>query len=224
MRLDKLLVERKYGSRKEMQTAIRKGLVQVNDVVVKDPSTHIDHLHDYVVFNGLVVAMKSVVTLMMNKPQNYVCANKDGLHKTVFDLLQEPYTRYDLNIAGRLDIDTEGLIILTNDGDYLHSIISPKKDVYKTYFVRTKMPFHNPEILNSTYQILDGRNQPYTPMESNVEVVNETDFYLSIKEGKYHQVKRMVAHFGNEVVYLKRIRIGDIVLDETLGLGEYKEL
>jgi len=116
------------------------------------------------------------------------------------------------------------LIILTNDGDYLHQIISPKKAVYKTYFVRTKKPFINPEVLSSTYQIMDGRNELFTPLESIVKPVSEDEFYLSIQEGKFHQVKRMVEQFDNEVVYLKRVQIGDIVLDEELRLGEYKEL
>ena len=224
MRLDKLLVERKYGSRREVQSGIRKGLVLVNNVVVKNPSNHVDLALDNVVFNHQDVPMKSIVTLMMNKPPQTVCANRDGLHKTVFDCLKEPYTRYDLHVAGRLDIDTEGLIILTNDGDYLHQIISPKKAVYKTYFVRTKKPFRYPEVLSSTYQIMDGRNELFTPLESIVKPVSEDEFYLSIQEGKFHQVKRMVEQFDNEVVYLKRVQIGDIVLDEELRLGEYKEL
>jgi len=224
VRLDKLLVERKYGSRKQVQSVIRKGLVLVNNTVVKDPSIHVDQAKDIVLFDRQEVPMKSIVTLMMNKPGNTVCANKDGLHKTVFDCLKEPYNRYDLHVAGRLDIDTEGLLILTNDGDYLHDIISPKKDVFKTYFVRTKNPFVNPEILNSNYHIKDGRNEQYIPSKSIVKPLSETEFYLSIQEGKFHQVKRMVEHFENEVIYLKRVQIGDIILDESLGLGEYKEI
>lgn len=224
MRLDKLLVDRKFGSRKYIQMIIRKGLVLVNNEVVKDPSRHVDHDSDNIVFDTIDVPMKSVVSLMMNKPQNVVCANRDGLHKTVFDLLDEPYTRYDLRVAGRLDIDTEGLIILTNDGAYLHDIISPKKDVFKTYLVQTKRPFVNLDVFQSNYQIKDGRNELFSPKEAVAEAINDHEFFLSITEGKFHQVKRMVEHFQNEVVYLKRVSIGDMTLDENLMPGEYKEI
>lgn len=223
MRLDKLLVNLKYGSRKEIQTVIRKGYATVNGEIVKKVDYKVDILNDKIVFMDEEVYYKETVILMLNKPKGYVSANKDGLHKTVFELIEEPYTRFDLNIAGRLDIDTEGLMILTNNGEYLHSLISPKKDVYKKYYVETRSEF-DADCLLTNFEILDGKNNPYKPLLPKVEKIDECSFYLYIKEGKFHQVKRMVAHFDNEVTYLKRVAIGDIVLDESLKLGEYKEI
>jgi 16S rRNA pseudouridine516 synthase len=223
MRLDKLLVECKYGSRKEVQKFIRRGYVFVNGSQIIKPDTKVSPETDEIIFDDELVYFKSKIVLMMNKPKGYVCANKDGLHKTVFELINEPYDRFDLKIAGRLDIDTEGLILLTNDGQYIHSIISPNKDVFKKYYVETKDDFDAKQLLNPM-SILDGKNCHYTPMTPKVEQLSDHSFYLYIQEGKFHQVKRMVAHFDNEVTYLKRIAIGDIELDSKLALGEYKEI
>lgn len=223
MRLDKLLVNLKYGSRKTIHTMIKKKRISVNDEIIKKLDFKVDEHKDQIKVDDELVFYRDKVVLMVNKPKDYVSANKDGLHKTVFELIKEPYNRFDLNIAGRLDIDTEGLIILTNDGEYLHSLISPKKDVYKKYYVET-LNNMDPKKLLQKYEILDGKNCLYTPLTAMVEKLEDNSFYLYIKEGKYHQVKRMVEHFRNEVTYLKRISIGDIVLDESLKLGEYKEL
>ena len=222
MRLDKFLSNLKYGTRKEIKQLVKNKQVQVNKKIIKDASMHIDPLKDEVKLDNQVILYKENILLMLHKPAGYVCANHDSLHKTVFDLLIEPYNRLPLNIAGRLDIDTEGLVLLTDNGELLHDLISPKKDIYKTYLVRTNQPF-DPTVLDSTYEILDGRNQPYQPMKPFIEKLNDYEFYLSIKEGKFHQVKRMVAHFGAEVIYLKRVAFGDIELGD-LELGKYKEL
>lgn len=222
MRLDKVLVNLKYGSRKELQAVIKKGYVTVNNVVIKKPDTKVSE-QDVITLFDEEVYYKEKVVLMLHKPSGYVSANKDGLHKTVFELIDEPYNRFDLNIAGRLDIDTEGLMLLTNDGKYLHNIITPNKDVYKKYYVETKEPFAASKLLKP-FEINDGREQPYTPLTPKVEQITDKTFYLSIKEGKFHQVKRMVSHFNNEVTYLKRVAIGEIELDEGLALGEYKEI
>lgn len=207
-----------------MQKAIRNGYVLVNDQLVKSKDVKVDPENDKIEFDGEVVFYKETVLLMLNKPSGYVCANKDGLHKTVFELIKEPYSKFDLNVAGRLDIDTEGLVLLTNNGLLLHDIISPSKKVYKKYFVRVDEPFKNPESLEGNYQIKDARDNLYTPLKPFVEKISETEFYLSICEGKFHQVKRMVAHFSRKVVYLKRVSIGDINLDEALELGEYLDI
>lgn len=223
MRVDKLLVNLKYGSRKMIHTMMKDQRITVNNEIVTKKDSKVDENKDQVRIDDQLVYYKERVVLMMNKPSGYVSANKDGLHKTVFDLIEEPYNRFDLHIAGRLDIDTEGLLILTNDGEYLHSLISPKKDVYKKYYVETKHSM-DPAKLLQEYEILDGKNILYTPLTAKIEKLEANSFYLFIKEGKYHQVKRMVEHFRNEVTYLKRMAIGDIVLDETLALGEYKEI
>ncbi|QMS85521.1 pseudouridine synthase [Candidatus Xianfuyuplasma coldseepsis] len=224
MRLDRFVAMRKFGSRKDVSELIKKGLVSVNDQIITTPSKHIDETKDVVVVDGVVAPQEKTIVLMMNKPQGVVCANTDERHKTVLDLLEEPYSRYDLNIAGRLDIDTEGLVLLTNDGQLIHQLITPNKSVFKRYYVEVNQPFINPDILHSTYQIKDGKGELYQPQKAVVEVVDDTHFYLSIIEGKFHQIKRMVEHFGYQVTYLKRISIGDITLDDALDPGMYKEL
>ncbi len=222
MRLDKMLVYLKYGSRKEIQKIIKNKRVKVNNEIIIDPSKKLHPNIDEVLLDDELVIYKENILLMLHKPKGYVCANKDGLHKTVFELIEEPYTRLKLNIAGRLDIDTEGLVLLTDNGELLHELISPSKNIYKTYLVRTKLPF-DANVLDSNFTILDGKNNPYEPLKPFVEQINEYEFYLSIKEGKFHQVKRMVKHFNNEVIYLKRIAFGDILLGD-LEIGKYKEI
>ena len=224
MRLDRFLSNLKYGTRKEIQKAIKYKRVTVNEVVMSNAAFKIDPSIDKVIFDEEEVYYKDTILLMMNKPPGYISANKDGKEKTVLELINKPYARFDLSIAGRLDKDTEGLLLLTNNGKLLHNIISPNKDVYKKYFVRVDRPFKKLDRITSEYEIFDGRDYPFTPSNSKVERINDTEFYLSIKEGKFHQVKRMVAHFDRTVVYLKRVQIGQIKLDESLRLGEYKEI
>lgn len=224
MRLDRFLSNLKYGTRSEIQKAVKRKLVYVNNELIINSAFKIDPKVDKVVFNEEEVFYRESILLMMNKPPGYISATKDGKEKTVIDLIGEPYSRFDLSIAGRLDKDTEGLLLLTNNGKLLHSIISPNKDVYKKYFVRVENPFKKPQKLTNEYEIYDGRDYLYMPSSPIVEKINDHEFYLSIKEGKFHQVKRMVEHFSNKVVYLKRVQIGQIELDETLKLGKYKEL
>ncbi len=224
MRIDRFLANLKYGTRKEIQKAIKYQQVYVNNELVKSIALKIDPVFDIVTFNDEKVFYKETILLMMNKPKGYVSANKDGKNKTVFELIDLPYSRFDLKIVGRLDMDTEGLLLLTNDGKLLHNIISPNKDVYKKYFVRIDQPMKNINKLTEEYEILDGRNYLFIPATPKVEKISDTEFYLSIKEGKFHQVKRMVEYFNRKVVYLKRVQIGDIKLDENLKLGEYKEI
>jgi 16S rRNA pseudouridine516 synthase len=223
MRIDKVLSNLKYGTRNEIKEAIKNKLVVVNDVLCKSPKEQVDPTKDTILFDGNLVYYKEQITLMMNKPQGVISATKDGLHKTVIDLLQSPYDRFDFSIAGRLDIDTEGLLILSTDGDLIHSLITPKKNVFKTYYVEVERPMDAKDLLQDML-IKDGKNNDYVPMKRRVEQITDTSFHLSICEGKFHQVKRMVAYCNNKVTYLKRIAIGDIVLDETLGLGDYKEV
>lgn len=223
MRLDKYLSNLKYGTRSEVQSKIKKGFVTVNNIVIKESKTQIKPEDDMIVIDGEKTYYKNTILLIMNKPAGYLSTSEVGKQKTVYELLKEPYSRLSLNIAGRLDKDTEGLLILTNDGDLLHSIITPKKQVYKKYYVKTLNAF---DISNfdKKYEILDGRDRPYIPLKSYAEFISDNEFYLSIMEGKFHQVKRMIQHFDNEVIYLKRVSIGKIVLDETLKIGEYREL
>lgn len=213
MRLDKFLSNLKYGTRKEVTNFVRRGYVTVNGEKVSKASISINPETDKVVFNDEVVFYKESILLMLHKPQGYICAHSDGLHKTIFELVNEPYDRLDLHIAGRLDVDTEGLILLTNDGNLLHDIISPKKNVYKKYYVEVESPFEHSKLLKPM-TIQDGRSYDYVPNPPLVETINETSLYLSINEGKFHQVKRMIEHCGSEVTYLRRESIGNLQLGD----------
>ncbi len=223
MRLDRYLANLKYGTRNEITKKIKSKKVTVNGNIVVDSRFKVDTINDKVTLEGLDIFYKETILLMLNKPSGVISANKDGLHETVLDLIGEPYNRFDLRIAGRLDIDTEGLILLTNDGKLLHKIISPNKDVYKKYYVKVESKFDSNKLLKE-FQIKDGRDLMFTPLLPKVEQISDDEFYLSIKEGKFHQVKRMVEHFNNKVVYLKRVSIGNIDLDNSLGKGRYKEV
>ncbi len=223
MRLDKYLANLKYGSRKDVSKLVRTGVVTVNGETVKDASININELDVVTVFEEEVY-YKQIVTLMLNKPSGVVCANSDSMHETVIDLLEEKYKRFDFGIAGRLDIDTEGLVILTTDGDLLHKIITPKKNVMKKYYVELRNKLENYSILETGVEIMDGKNKPFITKDAIVEKISDNSCYISISEGKYHQVKRMFLHIGNEVTYLKRISIGNLVLDDNLEFGEYKEI
>lgn len=222
MRIDKFLSNLQYGSRKEVHALIKDKQVKVNRVLVKKPNKNIDPSKDEISVRGIYVFYKENLLLMLNKPKGFVSANEEN-QKTVYDLLDEKYRKLDLKIAGRLDKETEGLLLLTNNGDLLHKIISPKKNVYKKYYVETITPF-NISYLKTQYKIKDGNGKLYQPMEPVITKLSDTSFYLSIKEGKYHQIRRMIKHFDNEVVYLKRVSIGNLVLDNTLKTGEYKEI
>ena len=223
MRLDRYLANLKYGTRNQITKKIKSKKVTVNGDIVTDSRYKVDTKNDLVVFEGQEIFYKETILIMLNKPSGVISANKDGLHETVIDLIGEPYNRFDLRIAGRLDIDTEGLILLTNDGKLLHKIISPNKDVYKKYYVKVESPFDSNKLLKP-FEIKDGRDLLFTPLLPKVEQISEDEFYLSIKEGKFHQIKRMVQHFNNKVIYLKRVSIGNIELDDSLEKGRYKEI
>lgn len=223
MRLDKFLSNLKYGTRSQIKKYIKNGDVLVNNQIVTNVNISINESSDIIDFLGEIVYYKDPIILMMNKPKGYISANKDQLYESVLNLIDEPYSRFDLNIAGRLDVDTEGLLILTNDGRILHDLISPKKGVYKKYYVEVDKEF-DPTKLLSPMTILDGASHEFNPLPPKVEKLTQTSFHLEIKEGKFHQVKRMCQYCGVEVVYLKRVAIGKVELDSTLKLGEYKEI
>jgi len=222
MRLDKFLSECTPMSRKEIKSAVKAGKVTVNGVSVKSADMKIDENADEIVFSGDRIEYKKFIYLMMNKPAGYVSANEDKLYPVVIDLIPEKYRHFNPFCVGRLDIDTEGLLILTNDGEYAHKMTSPKKEVYKRYFARLDKPAEDKdiEIFKNGIEFKE-----YTTKPAVLEITdNPYEVYVNICEGKFHQVKKMCAYVGKEVVYLKRVSIGDIVLDEELGLGEVKEI
>lgn len=226
MRLDKLLSNLKYGSRNEIKKLVRQGYVKVNGEIVTDSSIHVDEINDEIMILDEIVNYRPYIYLMMNKPQGYISATSDKYHETVLDLLDEEYLRYDLFPCGRLDIDTEGLIILTNDGKFAHQLMHPKKDIYKTYYVQVDKPLGqvDQERFLRGLTILDGNDEPFTTKPAYLEIINPYEAYVSISEGKFHQVKRMFEAVGKHVTYLKRVQIGKLKLDDSLDLGEYREL
>ena len=172
---------------------------------------------------------------MMNKPQHYVCSTKEGDHETVFDLLDDslrtPYLQDKLHLVGRLDMDTEGLLLFTTDGELTHRLISPKSHISKTYLCgleHTETAEHQTAITAKFQAGIEvgpeDNEQGFTAQPAQITWLNDTTAHLTIYEGKYHQVKRMFAAVGNKIVYLKRISMGQLKLDEELELGEYKEL
>ncbi|HEY8365067.1 MAG TPA: pseudouridine synthase [Haloplasmataceae bacterium] len=226
MRLDKFLANLKYGSRSEIKKILKSNLVKVNDEIVRDGSIHIDELNDIIFINGIRVNYQKYHYLMMNKPEGYISATFDNYHKTVIDLLDEKVRLLNVYPCGRLDIDTEGLLILSNDGNFAHKITHPKKEIYKKYYVEVDKSIYEDDIIafQNGLNILDGNNKPYQTKKAKLEKITNTCCYVYISEGKFHQIKRMFMKLDKKVLYLKRVQIGKLKLDDSLKLGQYKEL
>lgn len=234
-RIDKVLAKHGFGTRKEVKKILHTGNVSVNENIVTSQDYKIDLEKDTLFVEGEKINLRTNLYLMMNKCQNVVCSSKDGLHKTVFDLLAEEdnhsFMGGDLHCTGRLDIDTEGLLILTTDGSLTHRLISPKSEITKTYFVELR-DCVNSENQNNYIEMCkngleippEGNEAGFFSLPAKLEFLSEKSCTLTITEGKYHQVKRMFKVLGNEVVFLKRIAIGSLKLDENLAPGEYREL
>ena len=220
MRLDKFLCDSKNLSRKESKEIIKKGRVIVNDKKINDPSFSIDEAKDTVLVDSVPVKYEKFVYFMLNKPKGVVSATKDNIDKTVIDLFKEE-ERNDLFPVGRLDKDTVGLLIVTNDGDLSHHLTSPKHHVEKTYLVRIEHPLSDSDINKLTYGIKIGDDECKPAI---VKVLSDKEIELTIFEGMFHQVKRMLKAVNNEVVYLKRLSMGDLKLDESLEEGKYRKL
>ncbi|ATH92824.1 pseudouridine synthase [Bacillus glycinifermentans] len=226
MRLDKLLANSGYGSRKDVKKMLKNGAVRVKDRIVKDAKEQVDPNHDEVTVYGEPVHYREFIYLMMNKPQGVVSATEDSREETVIDLLEPEFLHFAPFPVGRLDKDTEGLLLLTNDGGLAHQLLSPKKHVPKTYEVHAEKPVTEAcaARLESGVDIGDGY---VTKPAKAVILENENGRHkllLTITEGKFHQVKRMLKAVGNEVTYLKRLKMGDVALDSDLLPGEYREL
>lgn len=221
MRLDKFLKETGFGSRKEVKSIIKQKRIFVNASLVTDESKQIDEEHDTVCVDGVIVKYVRYVYIMLNKPQGVVSATKDNLHKTVIDLIDE-YKYLNLFPVGRLDIDTEGLLLITNDGEISHNLLSPKKHVNKTYYLETDMPLSIADMkqLENGVIIDDELTLPAHIEEGP----NKNSYYLTIHEGRFHQVKKMIMKVSKNVTYLKRISFGPLQLDNELPLGKYRIL
>lgn len=223
IRLDKFLCDQKAGTRSEVKTLIKKGRVTVDNVTAARADMKIDEEKACVCLDGKQLYWAGTVYYMLHKPAGVVTATKDPREKTVLDLMANaPGT--DLFPVGRLDKDTEGLLLLTNDGDLAHRLLSPKKHVDKTYLVLTKLPVTERMCCCLAQGVDIGDDKPTLPAVA-VPLSDRTDgLFLTIQEGRFHQVKRMLAAVGNEVVYLKRISMGPLKLDETLEKGSWRAL
>ena len=221
MRLDKFLCELNIGTRSQVKAYLKQGLVTVNGSVVKKPEEKVDETSDTVTFKGKALKYQPFVYYMLNKPNGVVSATQDNTCKTVLDLIESDRKK-DLFPVGRLDKDTEGLLLITNDGELAHNMLSPKKHVDKTYLVRLKSPIIDEDIANLETGV-DIGDETLT-MPAKVRKIYDTEIELTIKEGRYHQVKRMLVAVGNEVVYLKRLSMGPLTLPADLEKGTYRSL
>ena len=221
MRIDKLLSQMKFCTRSEAKQFLAKHHVAIDGTRIISQREDVVPEKSLITIDGEKLFYKSEIHLMMYKPKGYVSANKDTLHPCSTDLIKEPYHRFDFSIAGRLDIDAEGLLILTTSGTLVHEITSPVRHLRKIYEVKLDHPFTHEKDLYEGVEILDGKNEIYLAKALAIET-HEDLVYLTIDEGKFHQVKRMFKSVGYEVVNLKRIQIGNLRLG-SLNPGEYIE-
>lgn len=224
MRLDKFLCECTAGSRSQVKKSIRKGEVTVNGMICRQPEQKISPETDCVIFGGEKLNYRKYEYYMLNKPGGCVCASCDNLHDTVFSYL--PMNgRENLFCVGRLDLDTEGLLLITNDGELAHRLLSPRKHVQKTYRVKVKGKL-TPDDADAFVEGIDiGEKRPTQSAELTIFSSGDiSEGLVVISEGKFHQVKRMFQALGKEVVFLKRISMGKFVLDPKLQPGEYRIL
>lgn len=222
MRLDKFLCEVNLGTRSRVKDLIRQGVVTVNGVPAKSADTRVDETADTVCVRGRPVCYRRFFYYMLNKPAGVVSATRDKLSATVMELLRPEHRRSDLFPAGRLDKDTEGFLLLTNDGELAHRLLSPKKHVDKTYRVGIDHGLSGEDAQRLEQGVDIGEDRLTLP--AKVRQIEEKAILLTIREGKFHQVKRMLMAVDNSVTALKRISFGGIVLDDTLRPGEYREL
>lgn len=222
IRLDKYLADMGLGTRSEVKSFIKKKQIQINDTIITDPSTKVDTENDVVSINGRIISYTEYEYYMLNKPKGVVSATVDNVHATVISLIHEPHAK-DLFPVGRLDIDTEGLLLITNDGQLSHNLLAPNKHVEKTYFVTVDGDITSEVIKRFETGIDIGEKKDTLPARLKVSDQKNQGF-VTIKEGKFHQIKRMFNKCDLNVTYLKRISMGKLKLDESLKPGEYKKI
>lgn len=230
MRLDKLLGHMGCGSRSEIKKWAKSGLIQVNGRLIKDSGVQVNPDIDEVMLDGEQIRYREFVYIMLNKPQGVISATEDLRERTVVDLLPDELRHFEPFPVGRLDKDTEGLLLLTNDGKLAHELLSPKKHVPKTYVatVRGRVDSHDGEAFRQGVELDDGyvtkpAHLVISGHEEQADGTVHSFIELTITEGKFHQVKRMFEAVGKQVIYLKRIRMGALDLDPELRLGEWRE-
>ena len=224
MRIDKFLKETGIGSRNDSKKIIKKGLVSVNGNIIKDSDYKVDENNDIVIYDGKTITYQKYIYIMLNKPAGVISATEDYKENTVLDLVKE-YKYKDLFPFGRLDKDSVGLLILSNDGKLAHELLSPKKHVMKKYYLRIKGKLDDSDIKAFDEGIVLEDDDKCK--SAKLEIIKSDDIsecYVYISEGKYHQLKRMFKMVNKEVLYLKRISFGNVTLDENLQEGEYRLL
>lgn len=225
-RLDKILANLGYGSRKEVKALCRKGEVVVDGTPVKDSAEKVDPVNSTIEVKGEKINYRKFIYLMMNKPSGVVSATFDNYDETVIDLLDPEYQVFEPFPIGRLDKDTVGLLLITNDGELNHKLIAPKNHVDKVYYAEINKPIDESDIVKFEKGITldDG----YLCMPAKLEVINSNEdgaeVHVTIQEGKFHQVKRMFEAVDKSVVYLRRTSFGPLKLDETVEEGNFREL
>lgn len=224
MRLDRFLCETGFGTRSEVKSLLKKGLVTVNGNPVKKPEQKIDEKTDAVVCNGRNASYAKFVYIMLHKPAGVVSATEDRRERTVLELLAEG-ERKDVFPAGRLDKDTEGLLLLTNDGELAHMLLSPKKHVDKTYYAKIDGEVTKEHVMRFSEGLDIGEKKPTLPAVLEIlKSGDQSEIRVTLHEGKFHQVKRMFEAVGCKVTYLKRLSMGTLSLDGELKPGEYRHL
>lgn len=219
MRLDKFLSVTKTASRSEAAKAAKAGAVTVNGKIVKSCAEHINELSDVIAYNGVTVVYRQFIWIMMNKPQGVLSASTDKKTKTVVDLLPAPLCSMELFPCGRLDKDTVGLIMITNDGELAHKLLSPKHHAEKQYYFKLARPYNKDKNIENGI-MMDGK----LTKPAKIEMETELSGKITLTEGKYHQIKRMFEYAESEVVFLKRLTFGGVSLDPTLQSGEWRYL
>lgn len=225
MRLDKLLANMGYGSRKEVKSILKQKKVFINNSVTKDGSMHVDPGIARITVGEDKVQYQKFIYLMMNKAPGYVSATVDNKENTVIDLLSAEHQHFDPFPVGRLDKDTEGLLLLTNDGELGHQLTSPKKKIEKIYYAKIDGHVTEEDVERFAEGLIleDG----YHTKPARLSIINtdkQSEIDVTITEGKYHQVKRMFAAVNKKVIYLKRLKMGPIALDPSLTTGQYRKL
>ena len=223
IRLDKFLADMGIGTRSEVKFLVKKGQISVNHEVARQPELKISPETDNVCYNGERISYAEFEYYMLNKPAGCVSATEDKLHKTVLDMIQS--ARKDLFPVGRLDLDTEGLLLITDDGELAHCLLSPRNHVPKTYYAKID-GYVTADDCEKFKEGLDiGEKQNTLPAKLQIQKAGDvSEITVTITEGKYHQVKRMFEAVGKQVLYLKRLSMGNLCLDETLAAGEYRKL
>ena len=223
MRLDKYLSESTAHSRKDVRGLVKRGAVTVNGIAAKTSDMKIDEKNDTVCVNGNAVVYRKFIYLMMNKPQGYLSATEDDRDPVVLDLVPEEFKHFAPFPVGRLDKDTEGLLLLTNDGQFDHELMSPRKNLRKRYYAELDNPAA-PEDVEAFAAGMQFKEFTAKPALLEIDAADPRKVYVEISEGKYHQVKRMCERTGKNVLFLKRVAIGNLLLDNTLECGKVREL